>query len=108
MSLTRERPSTRRASLTRQEAPAKRENGRKGPRVRLKPESRQELLERLRNPQLSLHEVSILLRVCRATVRRYADSGHLPCSRTPGGQRRFFLKDVEAFYKQNRLKVVSR
>lgn len=69
-------------------------------RVRLKPETREQLLERLRNPQLSLHETSILLRVSRATVRRYADSGRLPCGRTPGGQRRFFLRDIEAFYRQ--------
>ncbi len=68
-------------------------------RVRLKPESREQLLERLRNPPLSLHETSILLRVSRATVRRYADSGRLPCQRTPGGQRRFFLRDIEMFYR---------
>ncbi len=47
-------------------------------RQRLKRESREQLLERLRNPQLSLHEAAILLKVCRATVRRYADSGQLP------------------------------
>lgn len=69
-------------------------------RVRLKPETREQLLERLRNPPLSLHETSILLRVSRATVRRYADAGRLPCLRTPGGQRRFALRDIEAFYRQ--------
>lgn len=69
-------------------------------RVRLKPESREQLLDRLRNPQLSLHEASILLRVSRATVRRYADSARLPCQRTPGGQRRFYLRDIEVFYRQ--------
>jgi excisionase family DNA binding protein len=73
-------------------------------RVRLKPESRDQLLERLRNPQLSLHEASILLRVSRATVRRYADSSRLPCQRTPGGQRRFFLRDIEMFYRQLKTK----
>jgi excisionase family DNA binding protein len=72
--------------------------------VRLKPESREQLLERLRNPQLSLHEASILLRVSRATVRRYADSGRLTCQRTPGGQRRFFLRDIETFYRQLKMK----
>ena len=69
-------------------------------RQRLKRETREQLLERLRNPQLSLHEASILLRVCRATVRRYADSGQLAHVRTAGGQRRFFLRDIEAFYRQ--------
>ena len=73
-------------------------------RVRLKPETPEQLLERLRNPQLSLHEASILLRVSRATVRRYADSGRLGCQRTPGGQRRFFLRDIENFYRQLKLK----
>ena len=73
-------------------------------RVRLKPESPEQLLERLRNPQLSLHEASILLRVSRATVRRYADSGRIGCQRTPGGQRRFFLRDIENFYRQLKLK----
>jgi excisionase family DNA binding protein len=70
----------------------------------LKRESREQLLERLRNPQLSLHEAAILLRVCRATVRRYADSGQLPHVRTQGGQRRFNLREVEALYKQLRTK----
>lgn len=73
-------------------------------RVRLKPETREQLLERLRNPPLSLHETSILLRVSRATVRRYADAGRLPCLRTPGGQRRFALRDIETFYRQLKTK----
>jgi excisionase family DNA binding protein len=73
-------------------------------RVRLKPESRDQLLERLRNPQLSLHEASILLRVSRATVRRYADAGRLQCLRTPGGQRRFYLRDIELFYRQLKMR----
>ncbi len=73
-------------------------------RVRLKPESRDQLLERLRNPQLSLHEASILLRVSRATVRRYADAGRLQCLRTPGGQRRFYLRDIETFYRQLKMR----
>ena len=73
-------------------------------RVRLKPETPEQLTERLRNPQLSLHEASILLRVSRATVRRYADSGRINCQRTPGGQRRFFLRDIENFYRQMKLK----
>ncbi len=82
------------------------DDGEKKPkkRVRLKPETPEKLIERLRNPQLSLHEASILLRVSRATVRRYADSGRLVCQRTPGGQRRFFLRDIENFYRQLKLK----
>lgn len=86
------------ASATSASAPAKQK------RVRLKPESRDQLLERLRNPQLSLHEASILLRVSRATVRRYADAGRLQCLRTPGGQRRFYLRDIELFYRQLKMR----
>ncbi len=81
-----------------EEAPEPGDDAKK--RVRLKPETREQLLERLRNPPLSLHETSILLRVSRATVRRYADAGRLPCLRTPGGQRRFALRDIENFYRQ--------
>ncbi|HEX8464718.1 MAG TPA: helix-turn-helix domain-containing protein [Abditibacterium sp.] len=94
-------PPPRRASKA---APAPEESSDAKKRVRLKPESREQLLERLRNPELSLHEASILLRVSRATVRRYADAGRLTCQRTPGGQRRFFLRDIEMFYRQLKLK----
>ena len=80
------------------------DDGKPKKRVRLKPETPEQLIERLRNPQLSLHEASILLRVSRATVRRYADSGRLVCQRTPGGQRRFFLRDIENFYRQMKFK----
>ena len=98
-------PTSREAVIERK--PRKERNGDENApkkRVRLKPETPEQLLERLRNPQLSLHEASILLRVSRATVRRYADSGRLGCQRTPGGQRRFFLRDIENFYRQLKLK----
>jgi excisionase family DNA binding protein len=71
-------------------------------RCRLKLETRRQLLERLKNPLLSLHEASILLGVCRTTVRRYSDSGQLAHIRSAGGQRRFYLSDVEALYKELR------
>ena len=73
-------------------------------RQRLKPETREQLLARLLNPELSLHEAAVLLKVCRATVRRYADSHQIPCTRTPGGQRRFRFRDVEKLYQQIRAK----
>jgi excisionase family DNA binding protein len=57
-------------------------------------ETRTQMLERLTNPMISLHEASVLLRVCSATVRRLANDGELPHIRTPGGQRRFYLLDV--------------
>lgn len=64
-------------------------------RQRRSRETRSELLERLENPTITLHEVSLLLRVCPATVRRYADAGVLPHERTAGGQRRFKWREVQ-------------
>ena len=60
-------------------------------------ESREELIKRLLNPQLSLEETSRLLGVCPATVRRYTNRGWLNHHRTEGGQRRFRLSDVVKF-----------
>lgn len=60
-------------------------------------ETRQELIRRLLDPELSLEEVSRLLGVVPATVRRYTNRGWLACHRTAGGQRRFRLSDVVRF-----------
>ena len=57
-------------------------------------ESRRELFARLDNPEVTLEEAALLLNLCRATVRRYADAGLLPSHRTPGGQRRFHFRDI--------------
>lgn len=64
-------------------------------------ESRQELIERLLDPQLSLEETSRLLGVCPATVRRYTNRGWLNHSRTSGGQRRFKLSDIVQFVQKH-------
>ncbi len=40
-------------------------------------------------------EAATLLGVADKTVRRWANSGHLPVVRTPGGHRRFRRSDVE-------------
>ncbi len=86
-------------------APGATEAGKGGNRrVRLTTESRDQLVERLKNPLVNLDEAAILLRVCRTTVRRYADAGLLPHIRTEGGQRRFYFKDIESFYLQYILK----
>jgi excisionase family DNA binding protein len=37
------------------------------------------------------------LGVSLATVRRWADAGHLSCYRTPGGQRRFSRDQLDHF-----------
>ena len=60
-------------------------------------ETRQELIRRLLDPELSLEETSRLLGVCPATVRRYTNRGWLEHHRTTGGQRRFRLSDVVKF-----------
>ena len=60
-------------------------------------ETRQELIRRLLDPELTLEEVSRLLGVVPATVRRYTNRGWLACHRTIGGQRRFRLSDVVRF-----------
>jgi len=35
--------------------------------------------------------------VSLATIRRWADAGHLSCYRTPGGQRRFSREQLDGF-----------
>lgn len=57
-------------------------------------ESREEIVRRILDPELSLHEAAALMNVSKATVRRYTDQGKLSCFRTTGGQRRFKLSDV--------------
>ena len=63
-------------------------------------ESREELVERLLDPTLTLSETAVLLRVCPTTVRRYTKRGVLKCFRTPGNQRRFRLSDVLDFIER--------
>lgn len=60
-------------------------------------ESRQELIKRLLDPELTLEETSRLLGVCPATVRRYTNRDWLTHHRTNGGQRRFRLSDIVRF-----------
>ena len=60
-------------------------------------ESREELIRRLLDPELSLEEVARILGVCPATVRRYTNRGWLKHHRTKGGQRRFRLSGVVKF-----------
>jgi len=55
------------------------------------------LLQRIVNPELSLHETALVLDVCATTIRRYTNSGILPHFRRTGNHRRFYLKDVIEF-----------
>lgn len=63
-------------------------------------ESREELIERLLDPVLSIDEAATLLGVCATSVRRYTNRGVLKCFRTPGNQRRFRLSDVLDFMEK--------
>ncbi len=60
-------------------------------------ESREEIIRRLLDPELSLYEAAAVLNLSKATVRRYTDQGKLVCLRTHGGQRRFRLSTLLAF-----------
>lgn len=46
---------------------------------------------------LSISEASEHLGFHKATLRRWADKGILPHFRTPGGQRRFYRDELDAF-----------
>ncbi|MGI5817519.1 MAG: MerR family transcriptional regulator [Armatimonadota bacterium] len=63
-------------------------------------ETRQELVQRLLDPTLTLREAALLIDVCPTTVRRYTNRGLLNCFRTPGNQRRFRLSDILEFLER--------
>jgi len=63
-------------------------------------ETREEIIRRLLDPELTLHEAAAVLNLSKATLRRYTDQGKLPCRRTAGGQRRFRLSDILALLEQ--------
>lgn len=67
-------------------------------------ESREELIERLLDPPLTLEETARVLGVCPATVRRYTNRGVLLHQRTVGQQRRFRLSDVLLFLEKQQNK----
>lgn len=77
-------------------------------RRRQRVETRAQLLERLTNPTITLHETSVILGVCSATVRRLTDCGELPHERTDGGQRRFRLMEVLKFQRDRREAKIAR
>jgi excisionase family DNA binding protein len=64
-------------------------------------ETRQDLIKRLLDPELTLEETSRLLGVCPATVRRYTNRHWLTHHRTNGGQRRFRLSDIVRFVESH-------
>ena len=58
---------------------------------------REQLIESLLDPLITLDDTATILNVCKTTVRRYTNKGVLKCIRTPGGQRRFKLSQVLDF-----------
>jgi excisionase family DNA binding protein len=48
---------------------------------------------------LDLAEAAHFLGIHFTTLRRWADSGEIPCMRTPGGRRRFSQADLDQFLK---------
>ncbi len=55
----------------------------------------------------STHEVAELFGINVSTVKRWSDSGHLPCMRTNGGHRRFRLRDVVEFARSHELEPAT-
>ena len=70
-------------------------------------ESREELIERLLDPILSINEAAVLCGVCPASIRRYTNRGVLKCFRTPGNQRRFRLSDVLDFMERQQQEALD-
>jgi excisionase family DNA binding protein len=51
--------------------------------------------------------VAQLLGVGEATVKRWADAGEIECYRTPGGHRKFRLRDVTGFVQKRQFEVAG-
>lgn len=60
-------------------------------------ETREKLIYRLLDPQLTLEETARILNVCPTTVRRYTNRGLLQQERTQGNHRRFRMSKVLEF-----------
>ena len=71
-------------------------------------ETRQQLIERLLDPTMTLEDTARVLGVCPTTVRRYTNRGILPHYRTLGQQRRFRLSDVLAFLEKQQKQALKR
>ena len=56
---------------------------------------------------LSTRQVAQLLGVGEATVKRWADAGEIDCFRTPGGHRKFRLRDVTSFVQKRQYQAAG-
>jgi excisionase family DNA binding protein len=54
----------------------------------------------MKSDVLSTRQVAQLLGVGEASVKRWADAGEIDCFRTPGGHRKFRLRDVTGFVQK--------
>lgn len=55
---------------------------------------------------LGLNEAARYLGVHFTTLRRWSDTGKIPCVRTPGGRRRYALAELQRFVEQIRLPAI--
>jgi excisionase family DNA binding protein len=56
---------------------------------------------------LSTRQVATLLGVGEATVKRWADAGEIDCFRTPGGHRKFRLRDITTFVQRRQFQAAG-
>jgi excisionase family DNA binding protein len=59
----------------------------------------------MKETYISTREAAALLSVTETTVKRWTDSGSLKCMKTLGGHRKYLLKDIEDFAKENGITV---
>ena len=50
--------------------------------------------------ELTINQAAEVLKCHPQSLRRWADSGKIPCRRTGGGHRRFDLRDLVQFLKK--------
>jgi len=70
--------------------------------------TRENLIENLLDPIITLDEAAVILNVCKTTVRRYTNANKIECLRTPGNQRRFRLSTVLEFLEDREGRKTSR
>jgi len=59
----------------------------------------------MKETYISTREVAELLSVTETTVKRWTDSQRLKCVKTLGGHRKYLLKDIEDFAKENNIPI---
>jgi len=59
----------------------------------------------MKNLYISTREVANLLSVTETTVKRWTNSKRLKCVKTLGGHRKYLLKDIENFTKENGIPI---